>query len=250
LLDINQKASSPLLSLDELRIYAADTNVLSGYDALAETLGGYSPLYDLDSAGDVTVKLNYRLNSGSGSGDVLVLIPDSAFDGQPADSFVYLYSKFGCNYKGNAGFEEWAVRTPSVAPTGPGSLSGYVYFDANKDGDRDTGELGFGGIRMQLQQTNALGEIVVLDEVTTNTDGFYSFPNLQPGTYSIVQIDEPTVTPDGNPLLDGVNSIGTLESGEIREFDGVTADGILNIVVGVGQNGENYNFGEVEDIPN
>jgi hypothetical protein len=70
LLDINQRSSSPLLSLDELRLYVGGAGNLTGYNAGAKTLAGLAPVYDIDGAGDVTVKMNYRLNPGSGGGGV------------------------------------------------------------------------------------------------------------------------------------------------------------------------------------
>ena len=64
-------------------------------------------IYDLDSASvDNWIKLNYSLNTGSGSGDMFAYIPDSLFTG---GQYVYLYSKFGVHYAKNDGFEEWAV---------------------------------------------------------------------------------------------------------------------------------------------
>ena len=95
LLDINQKSSSPLLSLDELRLYVGGSPSLTGYSAAIKTLAGLAPVYDMDGTQDTVVKMDYRLNPGSGGGDITVLIPDSAFAGASASSYVYLYSKFG-----------------------------------------------------------------------------------------------------------------------------------------------------------
>ncbi len=250
LLDINQKSSSPLLSLDELRIYVGAAGNLTGYDSTTKTLAGLSPLYDMDGAGDVTVKMNYRLNSGSGSGDVFVLIPDSAFAGQPGENFVYLYSRFGGSYAANSGFEEWAVRSTANSnppPVQTSSLSGYVYFDTDVSGTRDASELGFEGIIMQLQGTDDLGQTVVLT-VPTDANGFYQFTGLRPGTYSIFETTQPTISPTGTPLNDGNNSVGSL-GGTNQEFDGVAMDGIISIVVGADQNGTDYDFGKVEYVP-
>jgi hypothetical protein len=251
LLDINQKSSSPLLSLDELRIYVGASGSLTGYSETDKTLAGLSPVFDMDAVDDVTVKMNYRLNSGSGSGDVFVLIPDSAFANQSADSFVYLYSKFGGSGAANAGFEEWAVRsTPNSnpPPTQTVSLSGFVYFDQNHNGVRDEGELGIAGIVMELRGTDDLGQTVVMPAPATGTDGFYEFKNLRPGTYSIFETNQPAISPTGTPLIDGANSIGSL-GGQNQEFDGVAMDGIINIVTHGGDTGLNYNFGKVEDQP-
>src|SRR5207244_8692005 len=107
---------------------------LTGYSASDKTLAGLAPVFDLDSSGDVTVKMDYRLNPGSGGGDVTVLIPDAAFAGRSVTDHVYLYSQFGGTWRANAGFEEWAVRKgPAVAPPPAlAGLSGYVYFDGDK----------------------------------------------------------------------------------------------------------------------
>jgi hypothetical protein len=60
------------------------------------------------------VRLDYSLNSGSGQGDMFLLVPVSAFGATGANEFVYLYSRFGENNANtnNAGFEEWAVVVP------------------------------------------------------------------------------------------------------------------------------------------
>ncbi|MBI3823796.1 MAG: carboxypeptidase regulatory-like domain-containing protein [Planctomycetes bacterium] len=150
LLDINQKASQPLLSLDELRIYLGNAGNLTGYDATTHQLAGLNAVYDLDAGADNWILLDARLNQGSGKGDMLAYIPDSAFTG---GSYVYLYSKFGVNDTPNAGFEEWAAGKSSLTADA-GAISGYVfndttfapianqlvYIDANRNGFLDTDE--------------------------------------------------------------------------------------------------------------
>ena len=115
LLDINQTHNNPLLSLDKIEIYQASAGNLTGYPALG------TKIYDLDTGEDNWIKLDYSLNSGSGSGDMFAYIPSSLFDGD----YVYLYSKFGTSIPSNDGFEEWAVRTaaepPPVVPV-PGAV--------------------------------------------------------------------------------------------------------------------------------
>src|SRR5687768_3290810 len=106
-LDINEPAggTSELLSLDELQIYTSATGERT-------SLTGANLVYDLDAGGDNAVLMNYSLNSGSGSGDITVLIPNSAFSEGNAGTFVYLYSEFGVTngYQSGDGFEEWAIR--------------------------------------------------------------------------------------------------------------------------------------------
>lgn len=110
LLDINQEASDPLLSLDELQIFTADTpnqsveNFNSGIVNLADS----TLIYDLDAAEDSYILLDYSLNGGSGNGDMLLYVEADLFD--TGQTYVYLYSLFGENHNANAGFEEWAVQ--------------------------------------------------------------------------------------------------------------------------------------------
>lgn len=253
LLDINQKASAPLLSLDELRLYVGGSPTVTGYNAATHTLGGLAPLFDLDAGGDVTVKLNYRLNAGSGAGDAFVLIPDAAFAGQPAGGFVYLYSKFGGTWGGSAGFEEWAVRsTPPGGTPGGGSLAGYAYFDGNMSSTHDAGDLGLAGVVIQLQGTDDQGNTVVLT-ATTDVSGFYQFTGLRAGTYSVFRVTDPDgLSPNSLPFVDGANTVGSLGGVNQEEpTNPLALDGIIDIVVGRDQAGVNYNFGfwDGEDVP-
>jgi len=113
LLDINQTGSSPLLSLDQVKIFASGTG--SQTTTNVNSLGTLR--YDLDAGGDNFVKLDYSLNTGSGSGDMFMLVPVSAFGNTGANEFVYLFSRFGDNNANNAGFEEWAIVSPVPLPT-------------------------------------------------------------------------------------------------------------------------------------
>ena len=122
ILDINQKNSDPLLSLDKLQIYTRGTargtaNTLAALSAAPSVLR-----YNLDAGADSEILLDYSLNSGSGSGDMFAYIPMSVF-GANTD-YVYLYSQFGGKggaYVNNDGFEEWAYRTAPVPE--PGALA-------------------------------------------------------------------------------------------------------------------------------
>jgi len=100
LLDINQTGSDPLLSLDKIEIYMGTGSNLHNYAGGLGTL-----VYSLDATGDNWIKLNYSLNTGSGSGDMFAYIPDSVFTGGTS---VTLYSKFGENENNNDGYEEWS----------------------------------------------------------------------------------------------------------------------------------------------
>ena len=120
-LDINEANSDgkELLSLDELRIYLSPTGEVSGYNPNNKKLDGLSAIYDMDGGlpkgQDNWIVLNYSLNSGSGSGDMVAYIPNSLFTGS-SEQYVYLYSKFGlqsgmeADDGSDAGFEEWWLK--------------------------------------------------------------------------------------------------------------------------------------------
>ena len=186
LLDINQKASQPLLSLDELRLYVGNAPDLTGYDVNTHQLAGMNAIYDLDGGGDNWIKLDARLNQGSGKGDMLAYIPNAAFTAA-GGSYVYLYSKFGVNNAPNAGFEEWAAGKAALT-SATGSISGSVF---------------------QQNSTSVMADVVVFldanhdglldnNEVFTITDvnGYYQFNFLATdlGAYSTYQVTIETST--------------------------------------------------------
>jgi hypothetical protein len=164
-------------------------------------------------------------------------------------------SEFGTQGLGNI-YELDTLRGGPVRPpvAGVGSLSGFVFLDTDLDGVKQAEEVGFEGILMLLTGTADDGTPVSMSTVT-DADGFYQFANLPPGTYSILQLVEPTVSPGGFALIDGLNYSGTL-GGTVREFSAgdifnpPAVDGILDIRVDGGDDGVNYNFTEVEDRPN
>lgn len=132
-LDIDQEKSKPFLSLDIVQIFQTNTpyqpsvNTFNGGTGLLN-LADASLAYQL-GAGNAVV-LNYALDNGSGSGDMQLFVPTSAFSG--VGQYVILYSSFGgLNCTGmtfaastvhtadscteNDGPEEWYV-TPTTVP--------------------------------------------------------------------------------------------------------------------------------------
>lgn len=169
LLDINQKASQPYLSLEALRLYVGTAGNLTGMNSAGQ-LAGLSAVFDLDNSADHWLKLNARLNQGSGKGDVLVYVPSSYFGTDPS-AFVYLYSRFGDHFMGDAGFEEWAVSKGPLTCT-HGIISGRV---------TDTFGTGLRDVVVYLDANN--NGVLDGDEIYTVTDqdGNYQFENLGAG---------------------------------------------------------------------
>ncbi len=233
LLDVNQKSSASRISLDDVRIFVSGVEYLSGYDTITKTLSGLAPVFDLDDAGDVTVLLDARLNAGSGSGDMALLVPDAAFANSDPNDFLYLYSRLGARpgATANGGFEEWAVRTGGGTTSGgTGSISGSVWLDNDRNGIRDEFNVGILGVTITLQGVNDLGQTVVLT-ATTDADGNYSFQNLRPGTYTLIETQP-------EDLFDGTDFVGSL-GGTLSG-----TDSIVDIHLGDAMHGLNYDFSE------
>ncbi len=61
-----------------------------------------------------------------------------------------------------------------------GSLSGYVYLDADADGTRDESESGVPGIVVRLSDSGSVERSTL-----TDNQGFYNFEELEPGNYEV-----------------------------------------------------------------
>ncbi len=115
----------------------------------------------------------------------------------------------------------------------PAIISGHVYVDADGDGVRSPAEDPIPGVTITLTGTDDQGNPVTLTTVT-DSDGFYDFPDLRPGTYSVTE----THPPD---YFDGDDVAGSL--------GGTAGDDVIDtIVVAAGDDGTDYDFGEVEPV--
>jgi uncharacterized repeat protein (TIGR01451 family) len=109
------------------------------------------------------------------------------------------------------------------------SLSGFVYYDANNNGQRDPGEPGIAGVTLTLTGTDDQGHTVQASTQTAS-DGSYQFSNLRPGTYQVTETQ-----PAG--YAQGVTHAGSAGGT-------VSGDTISNIVLGPNAAGTDYDFGE------
>jgi hypothetical protein len=134
ILDVNeadQQGIGKYISLDEVQIFVGGTANSSVDTFTAGILDHDGTLvYQMDAGTDSWVALDFQLNSGSGSGDMQLLVAVSAFGGASADSVVTLYSEFGQqglnpsgvpagNYGQSDGFEEWALNEATGGGTTP-----------------------------------------------------------------------------------------------------------------------------------
>jgi len=120
LLDINQQSANPLLSLEQIEIWQTSEGGDHGFTAGS----GFSTtttdhlVFSLDAGTNRYLTLDYNLNSGSGTGDMLLFVPSALF----TQSNIYLFSRFGDhapNQINNDGYEEWAVLGGTPLPPVP-----------------------------------------------------------------------------------------------------------------------------------
>lgn len=104
-------------------------------------------------------------------------------------------------------------------------IAGSVYHDADNDGVQDGGETGIAGVTVDLSGTATA-------TTTTDINGDYSFTGLAAGTYTVTETQPGT-------HLDGKEAAGT-PAGNITVNDVISA-----ITLTAGQNGSDYDFGEL-----
>ncbi len=75
----------------------------------------------------------------------------------------------------------FAVPAPIVPP---GTVTGRVDGDMNRNGVVDPGETGLGAVALRLTGASTAG-VAVTRTTTTAADGTFSFPDLPPGTYDV-----------------------------------------------------------------
>jgi len=119
----------------------------------------------------------------------------------------------------------------------PSAISGFVYHDHNNDGIKDPGEEGIGGVQMKVEGTDYQGNIHSF-YTTTDAYGFYKVENLPPGTYNVIQVNQP------EGFIDGLDTAGKV-NGVTRGTANNPGDSITGIFLGSGAVGTQYNFGEI-----
>lgn len=124
--DANEKnnATERFISLDEFQIYVEDDAQLGVDNNLPGSVGNLGDLgdkvYDMDlgNHGESTVLMDYSTSNGSGSFDMFVYVPVSAFaDHTDPNAYIYLYTEFGgytdspTSFIADAGGEQIAAYT-------------------------------------------------------------------------------------------------------------------------------------------
>lgn len=125
-----------------------------------------------------------------------------------------------------------------------GSIAGRVYNDANNNGVIETNEPGIATVDVVLTGTNDLGETVTVT-VPTDSEGRYRFENLRPGTYTVTEPTQPPHTLNG---ITTAGNIGGTPTGTATPVD-TTPSAISGIVLPIGGESVENNFGEIGDSP-
>jgi len=198
-LDLNgngvQDPGEPGLANTSLRLISVGADGIAGTDddfrVLSTTTDAngeylFSGLQD----GDYYVEIAYLPPDLSGAldgsnqnaidGHTSYTIPISLVDGE-----TYLDADFG--YVPNAG---------------TGLIGDFIWSDADGDGVQDEGEIGLGGVTVNLyEDPDGIpnnGDEVLVDTTVTNPDGSYWFTNVSPGDY-VVEVTGATGTNTGDP---------------------------------------------------
>ncbi len=128
------------------------------------------------------------------------------------------------------------------------SLTGYVYHDANNDGDRGAGEsTGISGQNIVLSGVAYNGVDVcslVTCTVSTNASGVYTYGTLPPSDASGYTINQTSALPA--PYLDGLDQKGDTTAMVVPGSAGRTVpESMTGIVLLPNQGGTEHNFGEL-----
>ena len=127
------------------------------------------------------------------------------------------------------------------------SISGYVFVDLNSNAKRDLSGIvetaGLTGVTLSLSGIDDLGATINLTTITA-ANGAYSFSNLRPGNYQVVENIVSGVSHTGMSIgsKGGNDGASTLSANSI--VPGSDKRTISNIVLAAADSASNYNFGE------
>ena len=116
----------------------------------------------------------------------------------------------------------------------PAMVAGFVYYDKNDNGQRDSGEAAIAGTTVIL--FDAGGQQV--SQTTTDATGFYKFTGLVAGSYVIREVQPAT-------WIDGKDTPGTIGGTTVGSAEN-PGDKLSGVSLLFGDSGINYNFGELK----
>ena len=130
-------------------------------------------------------------------------------------------------------------QSPLPSPS-RGSVGDRVWLDLNGNGLQDAGEPGAAGVTVQLLQGST-----VVDTTTTDGTGFYTFPNVVAGTYTVV-FQRPSGFGFTTSLVGGLgsstNSKADALTGATNSFTVSAGQAVTNIDAGLVVGMASFNF--------
>lgn len=127
-LDANQVGDGPI-SMNAFQVFVTSGSPFTDASDLINLVSSGTPSFDLNGGSPGSVRVDINSNTGSGSGDMYILVPVSDI-GTSGD--LYLYAEFGEDasgggYASNDGFEEWsAYEGPQVASVPGGDSTAFL----------------------------------------------------------------------------------------------------------------------------
>jgi uncharacterized repeat protein (TIGR01451 family) len=121
----------------------------------------------------------------------------------------------------------------------PGSISGRVWRDANRDGVLDGSEVGIDAVTISLSGTSTLG-VAVTRTGATNATGNYSFADLPAGTYTVTETQPVGY---GSSTPNSISSIVLAAAGASANHDFGDSTGALSGIVFFDRNANGANDG-------
>ncbi len=143
-------------------------------------------------------------------------------------------------YSSTHDFTDRTAGAVAHAPQIPlATLSGWVYHDRSDDGAFNRGtEQGIGGVTLELLDASGNGTGMTAETSTEpGSVGYYEFRNLPAGSYGVREVQ-----PTG--WLDGKDTPGS-HGGTAADESAGRVDLITGVVLGYGDDGVEYNFGEL-----
>lgn len=128
------------------------------------------------------------------SGGVITYTPDLDYEGD--DTFTYTIIDNGTT--AGSPDPKTAVGNVNVVVQSfiPTNVVGYAYIDANNNGVFEPTEHPLSGVSITLSGTSDINGVITPITVKTNADGFYQFPEVEPGTYTLTE-SQPFALRDG-----------------------------------------------------